>query len=448
MDPSVLRDRLREVVRGTAPASPPLPAAAGNRARSFDDLGGAWRETAAGRSFVVSRRVDPDAAHGSQPVRTFGDRLRLAEPSAMLVGANLARAPFLFFDLETTGLNGGAGTCAFLVGCGWFDEDGAFVTEQHLLMDYAGEPAMLRGVAEQVAGAGALVTFNGKSFDAPVLETRYLFHRLTSPCTGLAHVDLLHPARRFWGSTDEAGCSLVALEARLLGLRRKGDVPGFEIPARYFHFVRSGDARPLAAVLEHNRLDLLSLAGLTARLFALVDSGPAQAGDAKEALALARVYERAGLDERAEASLRARGNAGQRYGDEDRRATRPGARRAPSAAVRRGGRALETAARYAGLSGDLRARGDRGAGHPSRAPGARSGCGENVCVAGAGSGNRKRLGRCRAASPGANRAENRQRVAAVAVFFAAFAACLRLSDVWVPNFFVNRSTRPSVSISF
>ena len=303
MDPSVLRDRLREVVRGTAPAGLPLPAATGNRARSFDDLGGAWRETAAGRSFVVSRRVDPDAAHGSQSVRMFGDRLRLAEPSAMLVGANLARAPFLFFDLETTGLNGGAGTCAFLVGCGWFDEDGAFVTEQHLLMDYAGEPAMLRGVAEQVASAGALVTFNGKSFDAPVLETRYLFHRLTSPCTGLAHVDLLHPARRFWGSTDEAGCSLVALESRLLGLRRKGDVPGFEIPARYFHFVRSGDARPLAAVLEHNRLDLLSLAGLTARLFALVDSGPAQAGDAKEALALARVYERAGLDERAEASL-------------------------------------------------------------------------------------------------------------------------------------------------
>ena len=188
--------------------------------------------------------------------------------------------------------------------------------------------------------------------------------------------------------------------------------------------------------------------GLTARLFALVDSGPAPAGDAHEALALARVYERAGLEERAEASLVRAETLARDTATKIERATRPGYGRAPPAAVRRGGRALAAAARYAGMSGDHRARGHRGARHPSRAPGARSGCGENVCVAGAGSGNRKRLGRCREASPGANRAENRQRVAAVAVFFAAFAAFLRLSDVWVPNFFVNRSTRPSVSSSF
>ena len=94
-------------------------------------------------------------------------------------------------------------------------------------------------------------------------------------------------------------CSLIALEREILGIRRTGDVPGFEVPGRYFHFVRTGDADPLAAVLEHNRRDLLSLAALTARLFHLARSGPEAARDAREAIALGRVYARAGLDDRA-----------------------------------------------------------------------------------------------------------------------------------------------------
>src|SRR5690349_23320589 len=152
----------------------------------------------------------------------------------MLSGGAPARAPFLFFDLETTGLNGGAGTYAFLVGCGWFDEDGGFVTEQHLLVDFASERPMLRAVARDLSRAGAIVSFNGKSFDAPVLETRYLFHRLDWFGTALPHLDVLHPARQFWKRDD---CSLVALERHLVGHRRTGDVPGVQIPARYFHFV-------------------------------------------------------------------------------------------------------------------------------------------------------------------------------------------------------------------
>ena len=102
-----------------------------------------------------------------------------------------AQLPFVFFDLETTGLNGGAGTHAFLVGCGWFDDDGWFVTEQHLMTRYAGERPMLHAVAAELDRAGALVSFNGKSFDAPMLETRYLFHRLRSPWRPMPHVDLL-----------------------------------------------------------------------------------------------------------------------------------------------------------------------------------------------------------------------------------------------------------------
>jgi tetratricopeptide (TPR) repeat protein len=140
-------------------------------------------------------------------------------------------------------------------------------------------------------------------------------------------VDVLHPARRFWKPRDlqggagrpfqdrlnadpervtvhREGCSLQALERQIVGMRRVGDVDGFEIPARYFQFVRSGDARPLAAVLEHNRLDLLTLAALTARLLHLTRGGPADVNDPREVLALGHVYARAGFDERARTAFR------------------------------------------------------------------------------------------------------------------------------------------------
>jgi hypothetical protein len=156
---------------------------------------------------------------------------------------------------------------------------------------------MLRAVSAELEAAGALVSFNGKSFDAPMLETRYLFHRLPWPAGGLAHVDALHPSRLFWG--DAGGCSLSVLESQVLGSRRTGDVSGMEIPARYFQFLRTGNGMPLEAVLEHNRLDLLSLAGLTSRLLALLAGGPSTARNAREALALGRIYRRSGLNGRA-----------------------------------------------------------------------------------------------------------------------------------------------------
>jgi hypothetical protein len=214
----------------------------------------------------------------------------------------------VFFDLETTGLSGGAGTCAFLVGCGAFDDGGGFVTRQFVLLGHADERPLLKMVGAELTQAGALVTFNGKSFDAPLIETRYLFHRLEWTGGELPHLDVLHPARRFWGDgrAGETPCSLQALEHVVLGVRRTADVPGSEIPSRYFHFVRTGDARPLVAVLEHNRRDLLSLAGLTARLLDLVRRGPEASRHAREAVALGRVYARSGLDSRArESYLRA-----------------------------------------------------------------------------------------------------------------------------------------------
>jgi uncharacterized protein YprB with RNaseH-like and TPR domain len=282
-------------------------------------LGGEWRD----RCFIVEHRWEPSARHGRETIGSIAERVAQSAGEAGLFAGGSPQAPFVFFDLETTGLSGGAGTQAFLIGCGSFGDDGAFVTRQFLLTRYADERTLLGTVSGALACAGALVSFNGKSFDAPVLETRYLFHRLDWVGARMPHVDVLHPARRFWrqGRAEQAptlratvgadlgrprsdgNCSLAALERRVVGARRAGDVAGFEIPARYFQFVRSGDPQPLVAVLEHNRLDLLTLAALTGRLLHLSRVGPDEARDACEALALGRMYARAGFEDRARKSL-------------------------------------------------------------------------------------------------------------------------------------------------
>jgi len=319
---SSLADRIRGIVTPSAVAQALRPAAhAGLKPCATSDiseiLGGEWRHTEGRSCFVVERRWDPSARHGRARIGDLAEGLDDVRGDAALFARGApARAPFVFFDLETTGLSGGAGTLAFLVGCGWFDGDGSFRTRQFLLTQYADERPLLDIVSAELARAGALVSFNGKSFDAPLLETRHLFHRVEWIGAGLPHVDVLHHARQFWksdvarpfqgrdrGAESPAprgeGCSLIALERQRLGVRRAGDVPGFQIPERYFQFVRSGDARPLAPVLEHNRLDLITLAALTARLMHLSRVGPDAARDAREALALGRVYARGGLDARA-----------------------------------------------------------------------------------------------------------------------------------------------------
>jgi uncharacterized protein YprB with RNaseH-like and TPR domain len=294
---SSLRDRLREVIKpaGTAgdvrlkPDATPAPVASGF-SRTVDNpetvLGGEWRDG----SFVVERHTPPSSRCGRTTIGDLAAGLEAsAHDAALVCGGLAARTPFVFFDLETTGLSGGAGTQAFLVGSGWFEHDGGFTTRQHLLVRQGDEHVMLHAVTEDLGRAGALVSFNGKSFDAPVLETRYLFHRLEWMPAERPHIDVLHPARRFW---KEDECSLAVLEQQVLGSWREDDVPGFEIPSRYFQFLRSGDACPLAAVLEHNRRDLIALAGLTSRLLAIVAGGPDYAENAREALALGHVYAR------------------------------------------------------------------------------------------------------------------------------------------------------------
>jgi uncharacterized protein YprB with RNaseH-like and TPR domain len=216
-----------------------------------------------------------------------------------------AEGNLLFVDLETTGIAGGAGTYAFLVGCAWFDQ-GRFRVRQFFLTSFLAERALLQAVMDIARTAGTVVTYNGKTFDLPLVETRFTMHRMETPFATMPHIDMLHPARRLWrgrtangsSAVDEPGrdsCRLSVMERSLCGHIREGDVPGFEIPARYFQFVRTGDARPLEAVFEHNRLDLLSLALVTARAAQLLDEGAPATRTAREALGLGRLYERGGM---------------------------------------------------------------------------------------------------------------------------------------------------------
>jgi hypothetical protein len=261
----------------------------------------------------------PDSPSGCHPLRVLGR----AWPAGTLEETPPDGRPrLLYLDLETTGLTGGAGNHAFLVGCGYFDRDGAFVTRQLFLTSFGGERALLTLLSGWVAGIDAIVTYNGRTFDVPVIETRWLFHRMPPPLGEKPHFDMLHPARCLWRDRDRAAerpsweyadsageapspegasCSLGTLERWLLGFTRIGDVGGFEIPALYFQYLRTGDVEPLEAVLEHNRLDLLSLAGVSARVARLVGQGAAAADGARECIALGRLYEKAGEFDRAAA---------------------------------------------------------------------------------------------------------------------------------------------------
>lgn len=167
-----------------------------------------------------------------------------------------------FLDTETTGLAGGTGTVAFVTGVGRITPEG-FTVRQFFLRDFDEESSALAALADHLEEFDVLVTYNGKSFDQPLLETRYRMSRRKPPFARLEHLDLLYGARRLWKLQFES-CRLVELEHRVLGVTRVGDVAGELIPQLYFNFVRTGRAAQLDPVFEHNRLDIVSLACLTA----------------------------------------------------------------------------------------------------------------------------------------------------------------------------------------
>ncbi len=331
-------DRLREIVKNHRPSAVPVvqgldgeavvPAAplARHQADPTDhtraalELGGALVERSGGAVIVVDREYTAEMRHGHMPIGdivstiTAGtDALHLmgqAWPAAKGVVEAGRQTRMLFLDLETTGLFGGAGTQAFLVGCASI-EGTSIRVRQFLMPGFEHERAVLDELQSWAKDHGAVCTYNGRSFDVPLIETRFMYHRVPCPLDAAPHLDMLHAARRLWRNrpvtigpdNDDSACTLGVLEKHIAGLHRVGDVPGYEIPSRFFNYVRSGDARPLEAVMEHNRLDLISLAAVLARAIVLITHGPSAATSAHEAYGLARIYERGGAHDNAEAAL-------------------------------------------------------------------------------------------------------------------------------------------------
>jgi len=195
----------------------------------------------------------------------------------------------LFIDTETTGLSGGTGTIAFMVGVGYF-EGSRFVIRQFFLRDLSEEPALLWALADLACRFRFLSSFNGKRFDIPLLETRFILARMSDPLSGLPNYDLLYPSRRIWRGAFE-DCRLATLESCVLDVSREDDVPSEMIPYLYFDYLRTGDGSRIDRVFYHNRMDILSLVTLAARIHELVDT-PSMAlkGRWFEAFALGRLF--------------------------------------------------------------------------------------------------------------------------------------------------------------
>lgn len=299
-----LKERLERLVsvaaRGRARAADPSPS---RRPVPIEELiQGERVENERGEFFLVEADVHLDFRHGEVSLSRFQT---VSPESPFILTGESAFSSFdlsqaVFLDTETTGLAGGTGTAAFLVGVGFVDGD-RFRLRQYFMRDYHEEAALLRGLAEDLRGFRHLVTFNGRIFDIPLLEARYRLNRDRFPLAEALHLDLLPPARRLWKERLDS-CRLQSLESALLGVMRQNDVPGEDIPQIYFDYVRTRDGRALAGVLDHNRIDILSLAALSALACQWVDDGSAD--DPRDAYSLARVFERAALHDRSEEQYR------------------------------------------------------------------------------------------------------------------------------------------------
>ena len=262
-----LLERLKTmgVVRGVANVGQARPPARPDVTPIEQALPGTVVENAFGTCYVSDARFSVTEEHGGVVLGA----VRQADRRGLAV---LGGAPELteidwdhaaFLDTETTGLGIGAGTYAFLIGIGRYVGT-SFQVRQLFMRDPSEERAQLAEAADWVADCSALVTFNGRTFDMPLLEARYTLNRLPVPLGEATHLDLLPLSRRMW-RRRVGSCALTSLERSILGFERQDDVPGWLIPYRYLTYQRDGDARPLVGIFKHNVLDILSMVALTSR---------------------------------------------------------------------------------------------------------------------------------------------------------------------------------------
>ena len=275
--------------------SPDPPAGA---ERLCEILGAQPRHTPFGEHLALRRWFSQLSGSESAPMATErfdAAAMRLLAPAV----PDCANDPgnWLFFDTETTGLAGGTGTYPFLVGLAWWDAGGLEV-EQFFMREQSDEHALLATLAERIAERPVIVSFNGKSFDWPLLETRYRMTRVIKPPQPRAHIDFLHAARNLW-RLRLGSVRLRELEKHVLGWNRGADVVSERIPQIYFDYLRGGPPEPLVPVFLHNQMDLRGLAALAIRVLGLLENPATDGRDPLEIFGLSRLCERRGEPVRA-----------------------------------------------------------------------------------------------------------------------------------------------------
>jgi len=266
-----------------------------NKPGSLDQvLGGSVYQTLNGEIYLIESIYPSDYQYGQTSL--------FASPALSLLAAwsgddritSYTLESFAFLDTETTGLSGGTGTYTFLIGVGRFEADQFHLT-QFFMRDPTDEPAILIALEGLLATCQALVTFNGKAFDIPLLKTRYITQGWRNPLVDFAHLDLLHLARRLWKDRLPSR-TLGNLEAQILGITRTADdIPGWMIPEIYFEYLRSGDPHPLKNVIYHNAMDVLSLASLFVHSsWILAEPLGDRVQDGTDLIAMAKLFENLG----------------------------------------------------------------------------------------------------------------------------------------------------------
>ncbi len=289
---SSLADKLKSLgVRVGASDLRPAASKSGKGAPIQSVVEGRFVSTRQGETFVSEQNYPFDYHHGVTSLRASAPLLTIAQWARDSRLTDLPVESFAFLDTETSGLAGGTGTYAFLVGVGRFEGD-TFRLAQFFMRDPSEEAALLEGLMDFLAPCAALVTFNGKAFDAPLLVTRYLLHGIPVPFKDYAHLDLLPLARRLWRDRLPSR-ALKYLEENVLAAPRTADeVPGYEIPSLYFDFLRTGDAAPLKGVFYHNAMDVVALAALMNHMASILHSpfdGHVQHG--LDFISLAKLFE-------------------------------------------------------------------------------------------------------------------------------------------------------------
>jgi uncharacterized protein YprB with RNaseH-like and TPR domain len=304
---AALRRRIARVDRKYADTGPP-PAPKPERPRSAgfiqDLISGAVVSTPYGEHFETEKLWERHRRHGSMDISNLVELPEdlLAELSDGAIG-RAHPTKWAFLDTETTGLAGGTGTYAFLIGVGSIEPAG-FRLRQFFMRDYGEEASQLHRLAEYLAQFDVLVTYNGKAYDQPLLETRFRMSRARHPFDRMEHLDLLFGARRLWKLRLDS-CRLVDLENQILGVERQGDLPGEMIPYCYFGYLRTQRAFDLVPIFHHNAIDILSLACLTAIVpFAFRSPETAALRHGADFVGLARWLDRAGRHDEAVRLLR------------------------------------------------------------------------------------------------------------------------------------------------